>query len=83
MKRMQVRILCGGYVPSSAFVEGGCGFEWLEVLEEQRPIRCPGCGVVCKADFVQCAVDMFRGLSAFNPDCGLDGVSRMCLVEDR
>lgn len=53
MSAMHVRILCGAYVPSSPFIDGGCTCDWVEVLDEPHAIVCPGCGQQCAAEFVE------------------------------
>ena len=53
---MRVRILCGAYVPSSPFIEGGCMYEWLESLEEPCDVSCPSCGTICGAWLVASAI---------------------------
>ncbi len=50
---MKVRILCGTYVPSSPFIDGGCAYDWVEVLDEPRDIACPGCGQQCDEPYVE------------------------------
>lgn len=52
---MRVRILCGAYIPSSPFIDGGCACDWLEVLDEPHSIACPGCGRCCDEQWVECA----------------------------
>ncbi len=50
---MQIRILCGGHLPTSPFIEGGCTFEWVESLEEPRELSCPNCGQTCQEAIVE------------------------------
>lgn len=57
---VQVRVLCGAYVPSSPFIEGGCATDWLEVIDEPGPVVCPGCGRGCIREWVECALTMLE-----------------------
>ena len=53
---MNVRILCGSYVLSSPFIEGGCASEWTDTLEEPGyPISCPNCRQTCQGEVSECA----------------------------
>lgn len=67
---MIVRILCGSYIPSSPFIEGGCAWEWAEFLEEPGyPISCPHCGQTCHAEVSECARVMLLKRSVFVFGC--------------
>lgn len=53
---MRVRILCGSYVSTSPFIEGGCAYEWGESLEEPRELICPNWGQICYPGIVEWAI---------------------------
>lgn len=55
---VEVRVLCGAYVPSSPFIEGGCASDWVESFDGPRPICCPGCGRECGRDWIDWALDL-------------------------
>ncbi len=66
---MRVRILCGAYVPSSPFIDGGCTCDWIEVLDEPHAVACPHCGQQCDEDIVECARTMLLTRSVFVFGC--------------
>ena len=66
---MLVRILCGSYVPSSPFIDGGCSFDWMQCLNPTRSISCPRCGQECPREIVDCAQGMLRTRVVFAVGC--------------
>lgn len=66
---MRVRILCGAYSPMSPFIEGGCMFEWIELLGEAREISCPNCGRACPEEMVECMLATLRDHVVFAVGC--------------
>lgn len=66
---MHVRILCGAYVPSSPFIDGGCTCDWVEGLDDPHAIACPGCGQRCDAEYVECARTMLLTRVVFVLGC--------------
>lgn len=66
---MQVRILCGAYVPASPFIEGGCTCDWVESLDEPHPIVCPSCGRQCDGEYVESARDVLQARVVFVLGC--------------
>jgi hypothetical protein len=66
---MRIRILCGSYVPSSPFIDGGCTCDWSELLDPARALRCPQCGQECPEEVVEAAHEMLRTRSVFAVGC--------------
>lgn len=72
---MKIRVLCGSYVPSSPFIDGGCAFDWIESLDEPRDVICPGCGDVCESPWVECALHHLQTRVVFIIGCPHRGFS--------
>ena len=66
---MHIRILCGAYVVTSPFIDGGCSCDWVEVVDEPHPITCPCCGQQCDEEYVECARTMLETSAVFVLGC--------------
>jgi hypothetical protein len=67
---MEVRVLCGSYVRSSPFIEGGCACDWTEILDESAGrIACPACGQSCAEEFVASAHQILERKPVFVLGC--------------